>query len=136
MESFGELVMRTGKTLTALKLATGIPRDWNVPPALWSCGEVKAFLVISRSCALCTFPRAQVQHSSASVRVCAVQGGDVLPGVFLRQATAALSAGRTACADRVPGAAACLCWDCWELFLEFTGYVRTIHRWKEVMCLN
>lgn len=63
--------MTIGKTLTALKLATGIPRDWNVPPALWSCGQMKAFLVISPSCALCAVPRAQVQHSGASVGVCA-----------------------------------------------------------------
>lgn len=38
----------------------------------------------------------------------------MLPGVFLRQAAAALSAGGTACAVRVPGAAACLCWHRWH----------------------
>lgn len=63
--------MKIGKTLRALKLAPGIPRDWNVPPALWSCGQMKAFLVISASCALWTVPRAQVQHGGASVGVCA-----------------------------------------------------------------
>lgn len=57
----------------------------------------------------------------------------MLPGVLLRQAAAAPSAGRTACAVRVPGAAACLCWHCWELFLAFTASVRTLHRWKELV---
>lgn len=64
--------MRTGKTLRALKLATGIPRDWNVAPALWSCSQMKAFLVISPGCALCTLHRAQGQHGRACEGVCAV----------------------------------------------------------------
>lgn len=59
--------MGIGKTLRALKLA--IPRDWNVPPALWSCGQMKAFPVINPSCALCAL---HVQHSGASEGVCAV----------------------------------------------------------------
>lgn len=61
--------MRIGKTFRALELASDILRDWNVPPALWSRGQMKAFLVINPSCALCAL---HVQHSGASVGVCAV----------------------------------------------------------------
>lgn len=49
--------MRMGKTPTVLKLATGISRDWNVPAAFWSCGQMKTFLVRGPSCLLCTLPQ-------------------------------------------------------------------------------
>lgn len=70
-------MMRIGNTLRAVSLATGIPRDWNAAPALWSCAQMKAFLVMSPSCALCAVPRAQVQLSGASMGVCAGWQGDL-----------------------------------------------------------
>lgn len=63
--------MRIGKALAALELATGAPRDWNVLPALWGCGQMKACLVISPSCALRTLHRSHVQDNGASVGACA-----------------------------------------------------------------
>lgn len=49
--------MRIGKTPTVFKLATGVPRDWDVPAAFWSCGQMKTFLVRGPSCFLCTLPQ-------------------------------------------------------------------------------
>lgn len=57
MGSFGELVVRVGKTPTVLKRAAGDPRAWNVPAAFWSCDQMKTFLVRGRRCFLYTLPQ-------------------------------------------------------------------------------
>lgn len=49
--------MRIGKTPGVLKLAAGVPRDWNIPAAFWSCGQMKMFLARGPSCFLCSFPQ-------------------------------------------------------------------------------
>lgn len=137
MGSFGELVMRIGKTLTALKLATGVPRDWNVPPALWSYGQMKAFLVISPSCALCTLHRTQraTQWCLLGCLCCLTRGcaarfvlgtgyrcSECGENSVYRQGTWCCCLPVLALLGAVPGI--------------LTSSIRTVHSWKEAMCLN
>lgn len=81
-------MIRTGKTPIVLKLASGDPRDWNVPAVFWSCGQVKTFLVRGPSCFLCTLPQDPRVNFLSSKWTCE---GSTLQGVLLRAVAGTLS---------------------------------------------